>query len=528
MLRLENIKIHDDLSEDDIVKEACRKYKLDYKEVEKYYIYKKSIDARNKEDIFYNYTIDIKYKGKKEYNNIKIVNKETFDLKINNRRKSTARPVIIGAGPAGLFCALIFVNNGIKPIIIEQGKKVKDRKKDVDKFLNFGNLKLNSNVRFGEGGATTFSDGQLITSINSPLNRIILNEFVKFGAPKQIMYMSKPHIGSDNLINIVANMRKYIINLGGDFLFEEKVIDLELENEKLKAIVHQNNKGQINKIYTDTVVLAIGNSARDTLEKLYEKGLKIERKSFLVGVRIEHKQKMINESQYGNKTKLKLSPAEYKLTYHTEDDRTCYTADMCPGGIVIPSISNKNELIVSGMTKFARKEKNGNSALLVNVKPEDLEGDSPLEGINFQRKLEEKAFILGGKNYHAPIQKLSDFLENKETSKLGSIKPTYKPGVKFANLNEILPDFVTRTLKEGILDFDKKIIGFANPDSILTGIETRISSSIKILRDDDYMSNIEGIYPCGDGSGYVTGSYAAAIDGTKCAIQILEKGEKIK
>lgn len=524
MLRLENIKIYDDLSEQDIVKEACKKYKLDYKEVEKYYIYKKSIDARNKEDIFYNYTIDVKYKGKKE-NNIKVVNKEIFELNINTKRTSTVRPVIIGAGLAGLFCALILVNNGLKPIVIEQGKKARSRKKDIDRFLKFGTLNPRSNVRFGEGGATTFSDGQLTTNISTSLSRFVLNEFVKFGAPAQIMYVSKPHIGSDNLINVVRNIRKYIISQGGDFLFDEKVVDVEIENEKIKAIVHQNSKGQLNKIYTDTAVFAIGNSARDTFEKLYDKGLEMERKSFFVGVRIEHKQKMINESQYGNKTKLKLSPAEYKLTYHAKDDRACYTFDMCPGGIVIPSASDKNKIAISGMSKFARGEKNANSAILVNVKPEDLEGESPLEGFKFQKDLEEKAFTSAGGKFRAPIQKLGDFLENKKSTKLGSVKPTYKPGVKFVNLEKILPDFITETLKDGILDFDKKINGFANPDSILTGIETTSSSPVKILRDENYMTNIVGIYPCGDGAGYVSGTMSAAIDGIRCAIKILEKGE---
>lgn len=335
MLRLENIKIYEDLTEDDVVKKACEKYKLDFKKVEKYSIYKKSIDARNKDNIFYNYTIDVKYNGKSKIKNIKIVQEENYELNINLKRKSCARPVIIGAGPAGLFCALILVQNGIKPIIIEQGKKVEDRKKDVDEFLETGKLNTLSNVQFGEGGAGTFSDGKLTTGVNNPLGKKVLKEFVNFGAPSQIMYINKPHIGTDNLINIISNMRNYIIKMGGEFLFQEKVIDFEIEDGKLISITSQkyeendSKKNNIRNIKTDTAVFAIGHSARDTFEKMYEKGLRLEKKNFSVGVRIEHKQEMINKSQYGAKTKLKLPPAEYKLAYHGKE-RSCYTFCMCP------------------------------------------------------------------------------------------------------------------------------------------------------------------------------------------------------
>lgn len=524
MLRLENIKIYEDLSDEDVVKKACQKYKIDYNKIEKYSIYKKSIDARNKSDIFYNYTIDIKYNGFIS-RNIKIVEEEIFDLKINNNRKSTARPVIIGAGPAGLFCALTLVNNGIKPIVIEQGKKVEERKKDIDIFLETGKLNTNSNVQFGEGGAGTFSDGKLTTGVNSPLCRFVLNKFVEFGAPNQIMYVNKPHIGTDNLINVISNLRNYIISKGGEFLFEEKVIDIDIENGNLKSITYQNMNKDTNIIYTDTAVFAIGHSARSTFEKLYEKGLKMEKKNFSVGVRIEHKQEMINKSQYGDKTKLKLPPAEYKLAYHGDDGRSCYTFCMCPGGVVMPSSSEEKEIVTNGMSTFARDGENANSAILVNVTPEDFSGESPLEGIYFQKDLEEKAFVLGGSNFYAPVQTVEDFMNNRKTNKLGIVNPTYKPGVTFANLQEILPIFVTKTLKEGLRDFDKKIKGFANPDSILTGVETRSSSPVRIIRDENCMSNIKGIYPCGEGAGYAGGIMTAAIDGIKCAIQILEKGE---
>ena len=524
MLRLENIKIREDLSDEDVVREACRKYQISFSDVEYYSIFKKSIDARNKDDIFYNYTIDVKYTGKggKE---IKKVTKESYQIDIKAKRKSEKRPVIVGAGPAGLFCALILVQNGIKPIVIEQGKKVEDRQKDVEEFLKNGKLNVNSNVPFGEGGAGTFSDGKLTTGVNNPLCRRVLKEFVNFGAPKQIMYVNKPHIGTDNLIHVISNMRNYIIENGGEFLFESKLVDFEIKDEKLvsaKYIDLSNENQETKEIQTDSLVLAIGHSARDTFEKVHEKGLNMEKKNFSVGVRIEHKQTMINESQYGTKTKLNLPPAEYKLAYHGEN-RSCYTFCMCPGGTVMASSSNPGEIVTNGMSKFARDGENANSAVLVSVTPEDFKGESVLEGIYFQKELEEKAFILGGSNYFAPIQRVGDFLENRKTIEIGEVKPTYKPGVTLSNLQEILPDYVVKTLKEGLLDFDKKIKGFANEDAILTGVETRSSSPVRIVRNEVGESNIKGIYPCGEGAGYAGGIMTAAMDGIKIAINILEK-----
>ena len=524
MLRLENIKIYEDLTEEDVVRKACEKYNIDFKDVIKFVIYKKSIDARNKDNIFYNYTVDIKYSGNKKVKNAKFVPEEKFELNIDVKRKSTVRPVIIGAGPAGLFCALILAQKGIKPIVIEQGKKVKERKEDIDKFLNDGKLITTSNVQFGEGGAGTFSDGKLTTGVNNPLGRIVLKEFVNFGAPKQIMYVSKPHIGTDNLIITIENMRKNIISLGGEFLFESKVIDFEIEENTLKSIIYKDLKTDlIYSINTDSAVFAIGHSARDMFEKMHEKGLILEKKNFSVGVRIEHKQSMINESQYGNKSKLKLPPAEYKLAYHGEE-RSCYTFCMCPGGTVMASSSDDEEIVTNGMSKFARDGENANSAVLVSVTPEDFKGDSPLEGIYFQRDLEKKAFELGGSNFYAPIQKVGDFLNDRKTTELGEVKPTYKPGVTMTNLQEIMPDYVIKTMKEGLLDFDKKIKGFACDDAILTGLETRSSSPVRIVRDIESLeANIKGIYPCGEGAGYAGGIMTAAMDGIKCAMQILNK-----
>ena len=516
MVRISNIKVRADFKEEELFDFICKKYKIKKNEVIKQRIVKKSIDARNKEDIFYNYSVVIECKNE---NNIKgaVKIEEVTDYKINVKRKSNFRPVIVGAGPAGLFTALTFAKNGIKPIVIEQGKCVEDRKKDVEEFLATGKLNINSNVQFGEGGAGTFSDGKLTSGIHNPICKVVLNEFYNFGAPEQILYINKPHIGTDNLIEIIKNMRNKIIDMGGTFLFNEKVVDFDFEDGKVKAVICSSGK----KIESDAVILAIGHSARSTFERLYQNGVNMERKNFSVGVRIEHKQSMINDSQYGNKTKLKLPPAEYKLAYHGEN-RSCYTFCMCPGGVVMASSSEEGTIVTNGMSKFARDGENANSAVLVNISADDFEGDSPLEGMYFQKKLEGLAFKLGGSNYYAPIQRYEDFKNNQKSTYIGEIKPSYKPGVTLANLNEILPDFICKALIEGIDSFGKSIKGFDNPDSILTGVETRSSSPVQITRNENKESNIQGLYPCGEGAGYAGGIMSAAVDGIKCAIAILE------
>lgn len=513
MIKITNIKIRADLSDDELFEKIYKKYKINKNDVTERRIIKKSIDARNKADIFYNYSVELECKNENKIKNIQIVKKEE-PFKIIVNRKSSKRPVIIGAGPAGLFSALTLAQNGIKPIIIEQGKTVDERKKDVEEFQKTGKLNTLSNVQFGEGGAGTFSDGKLTSGIHNPLCKIVLKEFYNFGAPEQILYINKPHIGTDNLINIIRNMRNEIIKLGGEFLFNEKVTDFEFENSKVTAVICSK------RIETDTVILAIGHSARSTFEKLYEKGVKMEKKNFSIGVRIEHKQSMINKSQYGEITKLKLPPAEYKMAYHGEN-RSCYTFCMCPGGTVIASSSEPETIVTNGMSVYARNGENANSAVLVNVTPNDFKGESPLEGMYFQKDLEQKAFKLGGSNYNAPIQRFEDFENDVKSTHIGEIKPTYKPGVTLSNLNEILPDFISKTLIEGIKYFDKSIKGFAHPDAILTGVETRSSSPVQITRNENKQSNIKGLYPCGEGAGYAGGIMSAAVDGIKCAIAVL-------
>lgn len=521
MKRINNIKIYKDLDLETLIKYVCKKYHIIYEDILDCHIIKKSIDARDKNNIHYLYNIALNLKNEKKYS--KLDEYKEFKLpNINISSNNSLKPIIIGAGPSGLFAALTFIKNGIKPIIIEQGKKVEDRKKDVDLFIKTGKLNINSNIQFGEGGAGTFSDGKLTSGINNPLCNIVLQDFHKFGAPKQILYLSKPHIGTDNLIKIISNIRSYIIENGGQFLFNSKLTDLHIKNNKIQSITYVNDNKEYN-ISASNLILAIGHSSRDTFYKIYNKGLHMESKNFSVGVRIEHLQKNINLSQYGNKTTLKLPPAEYKLVYHDKStNRSCYSFCMCPGGTVMASSSDENTVVTNGMSVFKRNGTNANSAILVNVTPNDFSSSNPLAGIDFQKQLEEKAFIAGGKNYYAPIQKVGDYINNTLSYNFGSVLPTYLPGTTFYNLNEILPNFVNITMKKALLYFDKQIHGFASPDALLTGLETRSSSPVKIVRGENLMSNIEGIYPCGEGAGYAGGIMSAAVDGIKCALAIIK------
>ena len=517
MLRINNIKIFEDISDEDVLKIALEKNKIHKNDIINWQISKKSIDARKKENVHYNYSIDITVKNESKYKKLQKVKEFTLpNIKIKNTFSS--RPVIVGAGPSGLFAALTLIKNNIKPIIIEQGECVENRKKTLNNFLSTGNLNTFSNVQFGEGGAGTFSDGKLTTGINSPFCKSVLNDFVKFGAPEQILYLAKPHIGTDNLVKIISNIRKYIISKGGEFLFNSKVIDFNIKDNNIESVIYVTG-GKEYKLATSTLILAIGHSSRDTFYKIYDKGLNMESKNFSVGVRVEHLQKDINFAQYGDKTKLQLPPAEYKLVYHDKDTgRSCYSFCMCPGGTVMASSSEENTIVTNGMSVFKRDGTNANSAILVNVTPADFSSNSPLAGIDFQKDLEEKAFIAGGKNYYAPIQKLGDYLNNTLSCEFGKVKPTYLPGTTFYNLNNIFPAFVNITMKNAFLQFDKQIHGFANPDTLLTGVETRSSSPVRILRNEMLMSNVNGIYPCGEGAGYAGGIMSAAVDGIKCAL----------
>ena len=518
MIRLNNIKIRENLNDIEVLKIAIEKNKIKQEEIKEWYIYKKSIDARKKEDIYYNYSINIKLKDDKKEKKIGKIKEEKWP-NIEVKRKSQYNPIIVGMGPAGLFAGLLLIENGIKPIIIERGKCVEERIKDVENFAKNRKFKTESNIQFGEGGAGTFSDGKLNTGNSTNIySQKVLNEFVKFGAPKEILYTAKPHIGTDNLRKIVKNIREYIISKGGKVLFNTKVTDFEIKNGKIKAVICEKDK-----IETDTVILAIGHSARDTFKKLHELGVQIQPKNFAIGTRIEHLQKDINRAQYGENVKLNLPVADYKLVYHAKNGRTCYTFCMCPGGQVMASNSEENSIVTNGMSNFARDGENSNSALLVNVTVDDYYKNSPLDGMYFQESLEKKAFELGGKNYNAPVQRVEDFLEGHKTKEFGRIKPTYMPGVTGADLNEILPQFVSETMKEAIVELDKKLHGFADKDAVLTGVETRSSSPVQIIRDKESLNsvNVKGLYPCGEGAGYAGGIMTAAIDGLRCAMKVL-------
>ena len=519
MIRIRNIKIRENLKDEEILKKVNLKNKIKPEEIEEWHIHKKSIDARKKDDIFFNYAIDISLKDKKKENKFEKVEEEKWQDVIV-KRQSEYNPVIVGMGPAGLFAGLLMVENGIKPIILERGKCVEERIKDVEEFAENRKFSSISNIQFGEGGAGTFSDGKLNTGNSANMySRKVLEEFVRFGAPKEILYMAKPHIGTDNLRKIVKNIREYIISKGGKVLFNTQAIDFEIENGKIKAVICPNTR-----IETDAVILSIGHSARDTFEKLYQIGVDIQPKNFAVGARIEHLQEDINKAQYGVQTKLKLPVADYKLVYHAKNGRTCYTFCMCPGGKVMASNSEENSIVTNGMSNFARDEKNANSALLVNVTVDDFYKNSPLDGMYFQESLERKAFKLGGGNYNAPAQRVEDFLQGRKTEEFGRVKPTYKPGVKGADLNEILPNFVAETMKEAIVELDKKLKGFADKDAVLTGVETRSSSPVQIVRNKETLNsvNVQGLYPCGEGAGYAGGIMTSAIDGLKCAVEILK------
>lgn len=505
---------------ENILKKIALKLKINASSIIDYRIIKKSIDARDKNNIFYVYEFDVAVDKEREIlnkNNSKdkfLAPNEEYKFSVNGVRKVEDRIVIVGSGPSGLFCAYMLAEAGFKPLIIEQGEMIEERVKTVEEFFKTNKLNPNSNVQFGEGGAGTFSDGKLNTLIKDKLNRgkRVFEIFVEAGAPEEIMYLNKPHIGTDILRKVIINIRKKIISMGGEFRYNTKLTNLIIESDTIKAI-EINNKEIIN---CSVLVLAIGHSARDTFKLLNDKGIFMKAKNFAVGVRIEHPQEMISKNQYGDKYKL-LDPASYKLTYQTKSGRGVYSFCMCPGGFVVNASSEDNRLVVNGMSNYKRDEANANSALVVTVTASDF-GNDPLSGIEFQRRLEESAYKAGqGK---IPVQLYKDFVIGYKTTKLGSIIPNTKGEYSFADLNKVLPEYITESLKEAIPNFDKKIKGFARNDAVLLGVESRTSSPVIIVRNELGISNVSGIYPCGEGAGYAGGITTAAIDGVKVAENI--------
>ncbi len=484
-------------------------------------IVKKSIDARKNSSIRFVYTVALELSAD-EKKIVQRVNKENvryrerFTIDINPTRKLTKSPVVVGFGPAGMFAGWILAKYGYKPIIIERGADVETRVKDVENFWRGGKLNAESNVQFGEGGAGTFSDGKLTTRISDEYCDLVLQKFVENGAPKEILYKAKPHIGTDNLRKIVKSIREEIIRLGGEIRFNTKMTDVIIENGKVVSV-----KTTGGDIETFDLILAIGHSARDTFEMLLGKGILIEPKPFSVGVRVEHLQESINKGLYGKfYADERLPQGEYQLSYRKEN-RGVYTFCMCPGGMVVPSSSEENTVVTNGMSEFSRDGKNSNSAVVVSVDSSDF-GTHPLDGISFQRRLERIAFEQGGKNYFAPAQTLGGFLEDRKALDLDRIRPTYSIGTTSVNFGDIFPSQVTDMLRTGFRVFDKKIKGFADKDVVITGVETRTSSPVRITRTDNYNAvGVGGLYPCAEGAGYAGGIVSAAVDGIRVAKAVI-------
>lgn len=527
MIRISGIKLSLEQDEAEVKSELIKKLRIKEKELIKYNIFKRSIDARKSDSIYFVYTVDAVVA-----NEDKLLNKFAKDKDVSTspnfnyefvqtgESKLKNRPIIIGTGPAGLFAGLILAQMGFRPLLLERGADVDKRTEIVNEFWTTGKLDTECNVQFGEGGAGTFSDGKLTTLIRDLRCRKALEEMVVAGAPEEILYSHKPHVGTDILRNVVKNIRQRIIALGGEVCFNSKVTELLLEQGRVCGVVVNG----INKLDAEVVVLAIGHSARDTFAMLYNQGVKITPKAFSVGVRIEHPQELINAAQYkqfaGHE---KLGPAEYKLSYHSPSGRSAYTFCMCPGGLVVASSSEEGGVVTNGMSEHARNAKNANSALLVGVTPEDFSTDHPLAGVEFQRQWERKAYELAGSNYNAPAQLVGDFLQDRPTTMLGEVEPSYRKRVTLAELKNCLPHYVVEVLKEAIPEFDKKLKGFALPDAVLTGVETRSSSPIRIERNELRESNITGLYPTGEGAGYAGGIVSAAVDGIRVAEAVAAK-----
>ena len=518
MIRIRQIKMNLD-SKQDLKSKVSKLLHINENEIRNLKINKKSLDARKKDNLFYVYEVDIEVENEKKllrkYKSTDIFETPNEEY-LFPPKKEIDQPIIIGCGPAGLFCAYILSEQGYNPIIYERGEKVEDRVKTIEEFWDTNKLNVNSNIQFGEGGAGTFSDGKLNTLTKDKFNRQkkVFEIFVENGAPEEIMYINNPHIGTDILRTVIINMRNKIISNGGQINYNSKLEDIIIENNEVKSIIINGNT-----IPCKNLILAIGHSARDTFEMLSTKDLDMSAKPFAVGVRIEHPQKLIDIHQYGEKYYKQLPPASYKLTYQTKQNRGVYSFCMCPGGYVVNASSEEGLLAVNGMSNHARDTENANSALVVTISPEDF-GNNPLDGIKFQRELERKAYIEGNKLI--PVQLYKDYKSNEKSTSINSINVITKGSYSLGNLNNIFPEFINESLKEAIEYFNTKIEGYSNPDAILLGVESRTSSPVRIPRDENGLSKIKGLYPCGEGCGYAGGITTAAIDGLKTAENLIK------
>ena len=538
MVRINNLKADLDTDLAGLKRLAAEKLGVKVAAVRSVRIVKKAVDARNKSRVHFVYVVDAEIA--EGWTPVPAVSSEAFEagdfsgqdeavpalpqvVRPSFRLVTGLRPVVVGTGPGGMFAALALAEAGLRPVILERGKAVEERLKDVDLFWKTGALKPESNVQFGEGGAGTFSDGKLMTGIKKDAYaRKVLKEFVAAGAPEDILYLAKPHIGTDKLAKIVPALRRRIIALGGEYRFENKLVGLVAADGALQAVRVQFRGGRIYEQPCEKLVLAIGHSARDTFEMLYEAGIAVAAKPFSIGARIEHRQEMIDRAQYGSFAgNPHLGAADYKLAVHLPKGRSVYTFCMCPGGEVVAAASEAGRVVTNGMSRYARNAENANAALLVGVTPADYGSSHPLAGMYFQRRLEEAAFQLGGGTYCAPAQKAGDFLKGRISKSWDDVHPSYKPGVVSCDLSRLLPDYVTEAMRAAILAFDRKLHGFAHPEAVLTAPETRSSSPIRILRDENGESlSLKGLFPCGEGAGYAGGIMSAAVDG-------LRIGEKV-
>lgn len=524
MLRLTEIKLPLDHSQDAIKTAILKKLQISSNDLISYSIFKRSYDARKKEEIILVYILDIETTQEKKLlqrlkkdPHVMVTPSMSYRQVAQAPTRLVMRPIVIGTGPCGLFAALMLAQMGFRPIVLERGKAVKERTADTFGFWRKkGDLNPESNAQFGEGGAGTFSDGKLYSQVRDSQHhgRKVLTELVNAGASPEILYVNKPHIGTFKLVGIVEKMRATIESLGGEIRFQSRVENIHIEQGQVRGVTLASGE----YIRSDHVILAVGHSARDTFQMLFDRGVYIEAKPFSIGFRVEHPQSLIDHSRFGEQAGHRLlGAADYKLVHHCSNGRSVYSFCMCPGGLVVAAASEPGRLVTNGMSQYSRNERNANSAIVVGITPDDYPGH-PLAGIDFQRRLEERAFELGGSNYDAPGQLVGDFIADRPSKELGTVRPSYTPGVHLGDLSLSLPDYAIEAIREALSAFGRQIKGFAMNDAILTGVETRTSSPIRIKRREDGQSlNTEGLYPAGEGAGYAGGILSAGIDGIKAA-----------